>query len=994
MLSHVDEDTLFLVYGVGGIGKSELVYRVLQEVLMRPGWQAATSVHLAIRPGATTTRALAELLEAVGAPPRPRRGEPTEVAHLQEQLAVLAAVLEDRPTLVFLDDVHHLPPAAVAEALHYLSRHVRRSRVFVASRREIHLSADTPPPIVTHLGPLDAHSASAMVDALAERMQVPRPADEEVLRATHGSPFHIRRLLARTTPEDDSLEVTLGELGEDARRLLRVIGAAPHRPSLAALRRRFGDDAAFDALVHDLGQRFLLEVERGRARVHDLVGEPLARHASEAERAAAREACAALCVDELERGEAPSRMLAVDAAQLYLEAGRPEEAWAVIEGWHSALAAAGQDHLLREPLARLREALPERRVAIDLLRARTLVRASLIDEADRLLGQIGEPRSAAEDVRWHALAGEVAQRRGALGDAEALFEQAVARAPDARTRLQARLQTAVVALYRGEGERARAIVDEAEAGAEGLRATERARCDWVRALSWLYDERFDRGLADARRAREALEGTGSADLVSRFAMVETLAAIESEDMKRAREAAAAIGETPLRERVASLYRVVLRYAAGGAAGSVEELLEAHDAFRAQGDTINAYVAGHYGAGALAEVGRLGEAQALAERNAELVRRAGIGTFVARSLAQQAIFAAEAVLAPMAHRLADEALAIPEIGPLSRATAHRAHAHASTIEGEFAEALAHLARARESVAGLHAAQIAIEVEHAAVELVGGSLDAAVARAERAARSYRDRRRDYDAARTLMVLAASYIARGGKADLLQADEALAQARRLAEGAGYRAVQVGCAVVEAALARRRGEDAQALLERALRELDPERGSLYARTLLAAIEGGAGAKAAPGAVALLAHLGFSAAVDGYLVDRSGRRAATEDDVARERERRELFVDARNAIIVARGGEPIRGRPMQAALLATLIRGRGEPVSAETLYTQVWGAAEYHPLRNRNALYVALNRLRKSLKEPFGEREIVERHGGGWRVAEDVDACAVLPVREAGDRA
>ena len=74
--------------------------------------------------------------------------------------------------------------------------------------------------------------------------------------------------------------------------------------------------------------------------------------------------------------------------------------------------------------------------------------------------------------------------------------------------------------------------------------------------------------------------------------------------------------------------------------------------------------------------------------------------------------------------------------------------------------------------------------------------------------------------------------------------------------------------------------------------------------------------------------------------------------------------------------------------------MSAETLYTQVWGAAEYHPLRNRNALYVALNRLRKSLKEPFGEREIVERHGGGWRVAEDVDACAVLPVREAGDRA
>ena len=36
MLAHVDADPLFLVYGVGGIGKSELIYQLIREVRARP----------------------------------------------------------------------------------------------------------------------------------------------------------------------------------------------------------------------------------------------------------------------------------------------------------------------------------------------------------------------------------------------------------------------------------------------------------------------------------------------------------------------------------------------------------------------------------------------------------------------------------------------------------------------------------------------------------------------------------------------------------------------------------------------------------------------------------------------------------------------------------------------------------------------------------------------------------------------------------------------
>ncbi|MBZ0237393.1 MAG: helix-turn-helix domain-containing protein, partial [Deltaproteobacteria bacterium] len=157
----------------------------------------------------------------------------------------------------------------------------------------------------------------------------------------------------------------------------------------------------------------------------------------------------------------------------------------------------------------------------------------------------------------------------------------------------------------------------------------------------------------------------------------------------------------------------------------------------------------------------------------------------------------------------------------------------------------------------------------------------------------------------------------------------------------------------------------------------------------GGVAARAVPGALALLAHLGFSETVDCYLVDRRGRRAAMEKEIARERAVRELFVDELRSLIVAgRGAREIGGRPMLCALLSVLVQARGEAVAPETVYKRVWGVAEYHPLQHRNALYVAINRLRACLRELLPEREVVERAGNGWRLADDVDACVAIAAR------
>jgi hypothetical protein len=162
IVAHVDQEVLFFIYGVGGIGKSELAYALIRELRARPRWTDATPLLVEIRPDTTAARVLAQLLSILGAP-APRRGQPTEQAHLSEQLAQLAHALEEKPYLLFIDDAHHLPSEEVAQALGYLSRRVQRSRVLVASRREIHLAKDAPPLVVTTLGPLDRSAAEEMM---------------------------------------------------------------------------------------------------------------------------------------------------------------------------------------------------------------------------------------------------------------------------------------------------------------------------------------------------------------------------------------------------------------------------------------------------------------------------------------------------------------------------------------------------------------------------------------------------------------------------------------------------------------------------------------------------------------------------------------------------------------------------------------------------------------------------------------------------------------
>ena len=68
-----------------------------------------------------------------------------------------------------------------------------------------------------------------------------------------------------------------------------------------------------------------------------------------------------------------------------------------------------------------------------------------------------------------------------------------------------------------------------------------------------------------------------------------------------------------------------------------------------------------------------------------------------------------------------------------------------------------------------------------------------------------------------------------------------------------------------------------------------------------------------------------------------------------------------------------------------GRLAEVETFST---GGREYHPLRHRNTVYVALNRLRQLLRELLPGREVVETASNGWRLSREVDICAIRSKR------
>jgi hypothetical protein len=214
-------------------------------------------------------------------------------------------------------------------------------------------------------------------------------------------------------------------------------------------------------------------------------------------------------------------------------------------------------------------------------------------------------------------------------------------------------------------------------------------------------------------------------------------------------------------------------------------------------------------------------------------------------------------------------------------------------------------------------------------------------------------------------------------------LAEAGAGLDDDAQRRVRALCLLGRAALAIHRGGAAREVLAGAPIDLRYPEG----RLLRAAV---GDAVPLPGVRALLSRLGLVAGMRHRVLGRAGTRVVTDDELAALRLAHAVVIEPSRAVITARVGGVTRldrGRPLACELFAVLVEAHGAVISAEQLFLSVWGAREYHPLRHRNTLYVAVKRLRSTLRTLLDDdRELIETAAGGWRVIDALDAIVVRP--------
>ncbi len=1031
-LELLDHETLHLVYGVGGVGKSEFVYKLVEEASVQPRWIGAIPVLVAVRAQMAVEHVVAALRLAAGA--RRQRGIQTAASSsLDDDLSDVARLLDAQPLLVFFDDLHHLDPQPAARMLGYLSRHVRSSRLLVASRVEVPLPAGAPPPAIHRLGPLDERATERLVAQLADRFGSPRDA-RDVYQRSGGSPFYVLRELAGDTGDGNSpssLDQTLLELEPGARAMLLALASARgryHTEELALAT----DDAP--RLLRELARRFLIDLGRDHVMVHELVRDAVLRTAHRRELVTAHRQVAELHRARLERDEAGKGAVdptdAVDAIHHLVRAGEVDEAWEMTSRTYRTVAAAGLDHLLIDALRALGSALASAREPISLMTARIQVRRSLIAEAAETLGALGD-RGAQASQRWLVLSGEVAQRRGRLGDAEGFFRRAIAAADAAPDRFQTALALADVHSLRGHCPEAREVLAAALAELPEPTARDRARWGWSTALSYVIEERFAAASATARAAADGIAGAGLDDLELLLAMLEVLARCEVDDIARSRAliervVTRAVAVGALREHVVDLYSGVVRYFMGDALGARQVLGRSFQHLAAHHDHVLASIGGYYQVRSLLA---LGDIPAAIEMSASMTRLAT--EFGLESLAPHGR-AAQAEVHLVAGRIGEarayaEAAITARSGAGARFLAKLVLARAAAIEGDLpaarrilaeaeAEAMTSVADAAGDAATIAAGRAALaaaaDPERAGLELHGGDAAIAAVSAERAQAHYERAERSGMVARAQVARAAALVVRAVDparvGELSLAGELLDSAERIAIAGGHVRVRCRVALVRGALLARRGDHdaASALIAAAA-------AAPWAQAVTGAGGGlgvglydhgegralrvvASGADAPAGVRAVLSSLGLVAGARHRVTTRAGSGVVVDAELERVRSAHRVVVEPARTTITATDVAPHgagdtrvdRGRPLACELLAALVEAQGVAVSAENLFLGVWGGHEYHPLRHRNTVYVAVKRLRQTLRVLLDdERELIETTAAGWRLADFVDVAVIRPV-------
>jgi DNA-binding winged helix-turn-helix (wHTH) protein len=463
-------------------------------------------------------------------------------------------------------------------------------------------------------------------------------------------------------------------------------------------------------------------------------------------------------------------------------------------------------------------------------------------------------------------------------------------------------------------------------------------------------------------------------------------------------------------RTGAVRRSLAMYERGDMLGARALLAELQRKLELKSDFAKITVVAYYLGRSLLALGDLDGAFAMSQR----VLKFGQGACGAGVMARAQVFSAEVLLAsfqPAAARiLAEVALRAPEQKLGVRVAASYVLAKASALHRDMPAAWEALEQAADAYDAIRTVDREREhdIEYAELYVLSGSVSSrpvedVICRAERAQRYYAACPGSYKEARAALALTAALLigwdrGRQGKAsDLDRALESLCRAQELCSRYAYGLLHLRCVLLDAALQQAHGfrRRAQGLIAQGLDSASLTEDSLELRLLRAAYQesGVDGEKddetGSPAVGVILSWLGLRTTLVYEIIDRSGRRDGDESERQRAFSTHDLVIEPERGVIARGGGGTlISGRPLMAGLLAALLSTPESGVSAERLFYEVWGGKEYQPLRHRNTIYVAIGRLRQALRDLLPGREVIETSANGWRLASDIDLCAIRSKR------
>jgi len=686
----LEDIAVAVLYGTAGVGKSALAAAVAER------WGAPVARYTA------ADEPLAVLLDDVRR--QLARGPVAEAASDIERVRDVAARLDELGGMLIVDDLHRLPVVVRAALLGELGNQLSVGRLVATSRERMPLRTRDAERFEMRLGELDVAGSHALWSAL-DRLHGAVPGFTQARLRTRGNPLFLRRAHAGDLGDDDPLSRAVRDLHADERLLAGALALTTQALPAATLVQLSPDGTG---ALRRLVTCMIIDLDgAGAALLHDLFREVILSSLSRDERASLHGALARVLITAQLEPVSTAREVC-----RHLAAG---ENWPELGAY---LLRQAPELIRRGAVGELVRGLDQiprthRTAIVELARARALARLLQLhtahDELRRLLEAELEPRFEIQLAFT-----QVALLTADLATAERVAREvlAVPQLPGP-VLMRAQFVFAAVRAHRGAGDEAREFLASALA-----RIDERFHQGYLTlcvALTYWLDGLDAECEAPMRRAQSLL-----ADIPATFrtailapsfftAVLARLGRFEeaAEVVARTESIAREGQDLRMRAEISSM-RAMLLYERGEHAAALRLLEPVADAYERGGYTLGTLWARAWIGRILLQLGRRRRGLVLLDRTHRQAEELGVASVlrvIAVARAEDPLVllehAATATMPSIAALLAAargetlharSLLASGSAHPLSRVLARLCDATLARVEGDHADAGAHVERA--------------------------------------------------------------------------------------------------------------------------------------------------------------------------------------------------------------------------------------------------------------------------------------------------------------